>query len=219
MDELDYQFLSVFIAMAIPLLFIAFMCVDKQNRKIILYFCWGLFAGLLSYNLNNAIGNHLHQADRMSMSISPIVEEICKGLPLLVSVLLHKQKKQNIRFVVMCAFASGVAFSIQESIFYFSESSRELIYLWLLFVRTFTTSLMHGLTTAAFFIGMMVTYRQKDMVLPIAFGLLALCASIHALFNLLLQTNFSFIAMLMPITIFIFGHFVMQRENLNKRSE
>lgn len=211
MDELSFQFLSIFIAMVIPLLFIVFMLDDKKSRQIILFFCWGIFAGILSFNLNNLFGGNTEQAQRMTVSIAPIIEEICKGLPVLLLVLIRKQPQQSIRLIVLCALASGVGFSIQESIYYFATSSREVMDIWLLVIRTMTTSPMHGITTAAFGIGLMISYKQKHVLVPLVFGLLALCASVHALFNMLLQTEFALIAMIMPIGIFLIGRSVLAR--------
>lgn len=197
--------------MVIPLLFIVFMLDDKKSRQIILFFCWGIFAGILSFNLNNLFGGNTEQAQRMTVSIAPIIEEICKGLPVLLLVLIRKQPQQSIRLIVLCALASGVGFSIQESIYYFATSSREVMDIWLLVIRTMTTSPMHGITTAAFGIGLMISYKQKHVLVPLVFGLLALCASVHALFNMLLQTEFALIAMIMPIGIFLIGRSVLAR--------
>jgi len=204
MNELSFQFLGAFIAMVIPLLFVALMLDDVRSRRIILYFCWGIFAGLLTFNLNNLLGGSEEQSQRMTLSIAPMVEEICKGLPILL--FLNKKKYPRItKLIIFCALAGGVGFSIQESMYYFAVSTRELMDIWLLVVRTLTTSLMHGMTTAAFGIGLMITQKQRRILIPLIFGLLALCASIHALFNLLLQTGFAFVAMIMPVVMFFAG--------------
>jgi len=202
MGDLSFQFISVFVAMVIPLLFVAFILDDKRSRQIILYFCWGIFAGVLAFNLNNLLSGIPGELERMTLSIAPMIEEICKGLPLLL--FLDKKKYPQItKLIVFCAMASGVGFSIQESMYYFEMSSREAMDIWLLVVRTLTTSLMHGMTTATFGIGLLVTQKERALRMPIIFGLFALCASIHALFNLLLQTRFALIAMIMPVLMFV----------------
>jgi RsiW-degrading membrane proteinase PrsW (M82 family) len=89
--------------------------------------------------------------------------------------------------------------------FYFAMSAREVSDLFELIFRTLTTALMHGMVTAAFGIGLMVTQKQRTTRIPVIFGLLAFCASLHALFNLLLQTNLAVIAVIMPVIMFFAG--------------
>ncbi|MDR2546108.1 MAG: PrsW family intramembrane metalloprotease [Lachnospiraceae bacterium] len=199
MGDLQFQFISVFIATFIPLMFVALMLGKGESRQIILFFGWGLFSGVLAFHLNNSFG--AGQTERLALSIAPMIEEICKGLPLLL--FLNQKKYPSVsKLIIFCAMASGVGFSIQESIYFFSLSSREINDLLVLVFRTLTTALMHGMVTAAFGIGLMMTQQLKNVRLPIIFGLLAFCASLHALFNLLLQTNFAAIAVVMPVAMF-----------------
>ena len=140
----------------------------------------------------------------MTLSIAPIVEEICKGLPLLF--FLNEKKYPHItKVIVFCAMVSGIGFSVQESMYYFELSSQELGDIAVLAARSLTTALMHGMTTAVIGIGFLLLYKQKFIMITSLFALFALSASIHALFNLLLQTKLAFIAMLMPISMFIGG--------------
>lgn len=202
MNDLSYQFISVFIAISIPLLFVAFMLDDYKSKRIILYFCWGVFAGALAFNINNLLGDTAEQAERMALSIAPMIEEICKGLPVLL--FLNKKKYPHItKLVIVCALASGIGFSIQESIYYFDMSSREAYDIFMLISRTLSTSLMHGVTTTILGIGLFLTQKGTVARIPVILGLFALCTSIHALFNLLLQTHLAFIAMIMPFAMFI----------------
>ena len=215
MGDVPFEFLSNFIAMVVPLLFVAMMLGKCDARKIILYFCWGIFAGVLAFNLNNLLGNSAAQAERMTVAIAPMVEEICKGLPVLL--FLNRKKYLHITLlIVFCAMASGVGFSIQESMYYFAASSRELTDIALLAVRTLTTALMHGMVTAAFGIGLMLLQKQSAMLASVIFGLFALCATVHALFNLLLQTKFAIIAMFMPLAMFFAGWVFIRRVEENK---
>jgi RsiW-degrading membrane proteinase PrsW (M82 family) len=209
MAELQFQFISAFIAMAIPLLFVVFMLGKGDSRRIISYFCWGLFAGVLAFNLNNAFG--AGQAERLTLSIAPMIEEICKGLPVLLFLNPKKHPRVS-KLIVFCAMASGIGFSIQESMYYFALSSREAGDLLTLVFRTLTTALMHGMTTAAFGIGLLATQKLRIARIPVVFGLFAFCASVHALFNLLLQTNLAAISVIMPVVMFFAGWIFIRRE-------
>ena len=202
MAELQFQFLSDVIAMAIPLLFVALMLDDPKSRRIILYFCWGTVAGLISFNIDNHLGITWEQAQRMSISIAPIVEELCKCLPLLL--FFNKKLFPDItKQIVFCGMASGVGFSIVESMYYFAASPQGISDVGTLVARTLTTSLMHGMTTAAFGLGLLLLYKQKHLIIPLVLGLLSLCVSIHALFNLMLQASLVPVAVIMPIIMFL----------------
>ena len=202
MNDLQFQFISAFIAVAIPLMFIIVMLGKGDSRKILLFFCWGLFSGVLAFNLNAVFGTE--QYARTVLTIAPVIEEIVKGLPVLL-FLNVKKYPQITKIAVYCAMASGTGFSVQESMYYFAMSSREVGDLFQLVLRSLTTALMHGMVTAAFGIGLMVTQKLRTARIALIFGLFAFCASIHALFNLLLQTYLAFIAVIMPVVMFIAG--------------
>ena len=151
----------------------------------------------------------------MTVSIAPMIEEICKGLPILL--FLNRKKYPSItKSIVFCALASGVGFSIQESMYYFAVSGREMSDVFALAVRTTTAAPMHGMTTAAFGIGLMLLQKQRAMLAPVILGLLAFSASIHALFNLLLQTRLAWVAMIMPIAMYFAGWYYIR--NLDEES-
>ncbi|MCL2222302.1 MAG: PrsW family intramembrane metalloprotease [Oscillospiraceae bacterium] len=202
MGELQFQFISSFFAVAIPLMFIVFMLGKCDSRRILLYFCWGLFSGVLAFNLNIVFGKG--QYDRVVLTIAPIIEEIAKAFPVML-FLLTKKRKFTEKLIVLCAMASGFGFSAQESMYYFAASSREVGDLLALLLRSLTTSLMHGMTTAFFGIGLIMTQKLQGVRIPIIFGLLALCTGIHSLFNLLLQTNLAVVAVIMPVVMFFAG--------------
>ena len=204
MDSTTVSLLGGCIATIIPLLFVIIIVKDTNSRRILLYFCWGSFAGLLAYGINNLFGAAPEQMERVTTTIAPIVEEICKGLPLIFFLRKEKFVRLN-TLIVYCAFASGIGFSIQESIYYFSQSSGVAGDIITLSVRTLTTALMHGMSTAVLGVGLMLLQKQRHIFLPVVSGLFALSTAIHALFNLLLPTNFALIAILMPIGLYFAG--------------
>ncbi|MCL2085993.1 MAG: PrsW family intramembrane metalloprotease [Oscillospiraceae bacterium] len=204
MNEILFQFIGMIIIMNIPLLFVAFILGDSDSRRIVLFFCWGWFAGALAFTLNSLINSSWEQSHRMTLSIAPIVEEICKGLPLLF--FLNEKKYPHItKVIVYCAMVSGIGFSVQETMYYFDPSLVDFSNIAVIAARSLTTALMHGMTTAVIGIGLLFLNKQKFMLIPSLFALFSLSTSIHAIFNLLLQTKFAIFAMLMPISMFIGG--------------
>ncbi|MCL2088494.1 MAG: PrsW family intramembrane metalloprotease [Oscillospiraceae bacterium] len=204
MDSITTQILGVCTAIIIPLVFVAVMIKDRVSRRIILYFCWGTFAGFLSFLCNDYFAQSQEQTMRITTAVAPIVEEFFKAIPLLL-FLNRKRSAQAGEVIIYCALASGVGFSIQESIYYFSMSAGMAGDIATLVIRTMTTALMHGMATAIFGMGMALLQKQRHILLPVLFGLLTLSTAIHALFNLLLPTNAAVVAVLMPVGLYFAG--------------
>ena len=203
MDRITVQLLGCCIATIIPLLFVSAVIKDKNSRRIILYFCWGTFAGLLSYFGNSFFGNAPGHAERVVTGIAPIVEELLKGIPLIF--FLRRKKLLITEQIVYCAMASGASFSIQESILYYSLSTGTTGDILTLAIRTLTTALMHSMSTAIIGMGLLILQKHRYILIEIMLGLFTLSACIHALFNLLLPTKLAMAALLMPIGLFLAG--------------
>jgi len=214
MDDITLQLLGSCIATIIPLLFVYIVIKDVNSRYILLCFCWGSLVGVLAYIGNSYFVSDIGQIGATT-NVAPIIEEILKALPLLF--FLRKKSYPITLLIVYCALASGVGFSIQETIFYFSMSAGMIGDVVALIVRTLTTSLMHGMSTAIFGIGLLMLQNQRYILLPVIFGLLAISESIHSLFNLLLPTRFSFIAMIIPIVLYLMG--LIMIGNLSDKTE
>jgi len=217
MDSVTIQLLGGCISAIIPMLFVALMVQEENSRRIILYFCWGVFASLLSYGGNMFFGAPQDSMARVTSAVAPIVEEVCKGLPVLL-FLRRRKYPQITEQIVYCALASGVGFSILESIYYFSISMESISDVVLLMIRALTTTLMHGMSTAFLGIGLLILQKQRQILLPSVFSLFAFSACIHALFNLLLPTNLAVIAMLMPVGLYFTGLIMMKNEG-DKKNE
>jgi RsiW-degrading membrane proteinase PrsW (M82 family) len=147
----------------------------------------------------------------MSLTIAPIIEELCKGLPLLL-FLNTKRYARITKVIIFCAMVSGIGFSVQESMYYFSISSRELSDVGMLIARSLTTALLHGMTTATIGAGLMFFQRQNHIIVPLIITLFAFSSGIHALFNLLLQTKLMIVAMSIPYAMFVAGFAFIERE-------
>lgn len=188
----------------IPLLFLIVMIKDKPSKYLMGYFCYGIFSVVFAFILNEWFSNYPGQINRVSSDIAPIVEEMVKALPLL---LFLRKNQPNDNLVIYCAMSSGIGFSIQETLFYFSSfvSSPSLFSLFPLIMRTITTCLMHGMSTAVIGFGVKITRDKKIIRLPMILGLLALSATIHSLYNILIGTRLAIIALLMPATLYFIG--------------
>lgn len=200
-------------SMLIPLLFLIFMIKDKHSKYILSYFCWGLCSVLLAFVLNEWFSVAPEQSGRVSSDVAPIIEETLKALPLLL--LFKKKSYNNNNLIIYCAMASGIGFSVQETLFYFTSfaSSPDIASLFPLLVRTVTTCLMHGMTTAVIGFGITITADYKNIRVPMVLGLLALSATIHSIYNVLINTKLAIIALVLPALLYFIGLALLSDQN------
>lgn len=200
-------------SMLIPLLFLIFMLKNKESKYILSFFCWGLLSVILAFILNKTFTNNSaqYEFERITDDVAPIVEETLKALPLF---LFLNRKDTNKNLLIYCAMASGIGFSIQETLYYFNylTTSVGISTLLPILLRTVTTCLMHGMSTAILGYGLTVTYKYKTIRIPLMLGLIALSATIHSLYNVLIGTHLAVIALLMPAVLYFFG-LVLLSEN------
>lgn len=196
------------LAVLIPVLFLLFMIKDENARRVLGYFSWGVFSVFFAFMINSYFQDSVIQASRLSQDIAPIVEETLKALPLLLFLIRPPGCRS---LILYCAMASGIGFSIQETLYYFvSQASNRPDWLsWLpVLVRTMTTCLMHGMNTAVIGFGLMITLEHKQLRIPMLSGLLALAAVIHSLYNVLINTRLAIFALLMPAILYFLGLFL-----------
>lgn len=191
-------------AVLIPLLFLIFMLNDKKSKYILSFFSWGVFSVLIAFIINEWFMNSPTQLERATSDVAPIVEETLKALPLLL-FLRNKTYRGNL--IIYCAMAAGIGFSIQETLFYFSNLSTHtgLSDLFPLIIRTLTTCLMHGMSTSVIGFGITITAKINRIRIPMVLGLLALASTIHSLFNILISTRLAIIALSMPAILYLLG--------------
>ena len=68
--------------------------------------------------------------------------------------------------------------------------------------RGFSASLMHGLCTVVAGTGITYVKKQKKLFYTGTFGLLSISITMHALFNLLIQSDYDYIGMAMPLVLY-----------------
>jgi RsiW-degrading membrane proteinase PrsW (M82 family) len=142
---------------------------------------WGVVAALLCYLANGALLEGTGMAvPTYARYVSPLVEEVAKGLYLLVLI-----RRRKIGFLVDAAilgFAIGAGFGVAENLHYLrtlQEAGMPVLIL-----RGFGTAIMHGGTTAL--LGVMARSfaerRRSEGPLSYAPGL-AVAYVLHSIFN------------------------------------
>lgn len=200
-------------SMLIPMLFLSAMIKNRRSRYILLYFCWGLLTVIFAYILNEWFSGDTSLSSTLTSDIAPIIEETVKALPLLL--FFRKRDDDDSNLIIYCAMASGIGFSVQETLYYFTSFTTNpgLSSLFPLLMRTVTTCLMHGMSTAVIGFGFVITSRYKGIRIPMILGLLSLSATIHSLYNILITTRLAIIALLMPAVLFFMGLSLLSKDD------
>jgi len=194
---------SFFLGSIIPLVMMIVL-LKKQSRIIMMFFAWGLVAFLISYYANTAIidATGLNTAG-LSVSWAPIIEEFFKALPLLYFAFFRKTHPPLFHY----AMASGIGFAIQENYLYLVTNVYSLVYI---VVRSVTTCLMHGMTTAMIGYGIsLIDKSAKGYYYPFLFGLFTFSVIFHTLYNLYINSNAKILGLLMAPLFYLVGYLVL----------
>lgn len=205
-------------SMLIPLLFLIVMIKDKRSKLVLLYFAWGVCSVLFAFVFNEWFPQLSGGIGNVSADIAPIVEETLKALPLL---LFFRRKNFSPMIIIYCAMSSGIGFSVQEMLYYFTSftAASGLHALFPLLVRTATTCLMHGMTTAIIGFGLTITVNLRAIRVPMVLGLLALASVIHSLYNILIGTRLAVLALIMPAALYFAGLALLSSESEEEGAE
>ncbi len=175
-------------------------------RTIVQLIALGCAAAVLSLVLNRLLeANGVSHRFLMRFG-APGIEEILKGLPLLLFL-----RTKRIGFLIDAAidgFAIGTGFALVENVYYLSSLPHGQPALWI--VRGFGTAVMHGGTTAilAMTTAVMSGRRHSDALWLVIPGLL-MAFAIHSAFN-----HFIFspvvstaitVVVLPPLLVMVFG--------------
>jgi len=187
-----------------------------------LFFCLGLVAFMASYRVNVAFALIVKSEGDLLLNVAPVVEEFFKMVPLLYFLLLPRRSRQMER-VVSLGMATGIGFSILENSLYLTTASSAMtrVFVGYMFLRSVSTSVMHGATTATVGYGIAALRRSGSLMLPPLFGLFALAVTCHSLFNLYINSHLKIIGMFFPLLAYAVGLVVWRSggEDLRPREQ
>lgn len=169
----------------VPILFLLAF-VEYEGRKYLIYLLWGFLACLLTLGLYIATGLYPLAPPIKEILLAPVIEEFIKALPVMVLAVIGI--KNSNRDLLVCAMAIGIGFSIVETGLYCFNGNLGFTPKNIMAVlsRSFSTTLMHGCTTAIIGYGVVLVRNVDRGALPILmFGFYTLAVTTHAIFNLL----------------------------------
>ncbi len=171
-----------------------------HSRLLLIFMMIGCYACLFSGYLCGYIKD-LFDLDLtiMAYTINPAVEELIKAIPILLYGLIFKPKLKDL---LECAMIVGIGFAVLENTYYLVCYMESVSIVWAI-IRGIGTGLMHGVATL--FVGWVVFYAnfQRRLLLPGVLGGYALAVLYHGTYNLLIQSDWQNIGIVLPLSTFI----------------
>lgn len=188
----------IFLCLTIPML-LMLPLLEIRSRCIVGFMLLGTVTALSAYEINTIVYPMTGLSVRsFSELVPPMTEELLKAMPVLLYAVLLDDRRNR---VLPIAMAVGVGFAILENSMILIDNVGAVTVLWAT-ARGFSASLMHGLCTVVAGTGITYVKKQKKLFYTGTFGLLSISITMHALFNLLIQLDYDYIGMAMPLVLY-----------------
>jgi len=202
--------LILFISIAAPLAMMLFVYKGK-SRTALLFLLIGVFVCLFCGELNGFVLRFVPFSETYyTVNCTPLFEEICKAVPILVFAFLYQPKKQTL---LESAVAVGVGFAVLENAVILAESV-SIVSVPLALVRGFGAGMMHGVCTLAVGYGMTFVHTRRKLFYTGTTALLSAAVIYHAVYNALAQSRYQIIGFLLPICTMVPVAVLLRRKKL-----
>lgn len=211
---MDYLIYILFMSLFTPLL-LMMLLVEKRARMPIVFVLIGIFVSVFASEVNGMMLMLLNMEKyQASVLVTPITEEVLKAIPILFFAIVVSDKKE---MLFTASMAVGIGFGLLENAYYLLVNIETFSFLSAV-VRGFGTGLMHGLCTLFVGFGISFVRKKRKLFVVGTFSLLTMAITYHAIFNMLIQSDYSIIGALMPIAtylpFFIWRYFNQKRKTL-----
>ena len=196
MDNLTYiAFISLTVSLALML-----PLMEKKQRRLVVFMIVGIFACLFVSELNNILlGAFRGDIFFVTTTITPITEEVVKMLPILFFAIMVTDDR---RTLIPISFAVGVGFALLENVVILTQNVENVTILWAL-VRGFGSGLVHGICTVMVGWGISYIKKRRKFFYCGTFALLSAAIIYHAIYNLLVQSQYQYVGILLPTITYI----------------
>ena len=209
MDNLIY---ILFISIFVPIFLMALL-VEKKARLPIAFVLVGIFISVFAAEINGILRTSLYMDTfEFTIIVTPITEEILKGLPILIYAVMISDKKETL---FTASMATGIGFAVLENAYYLlNDASFNMLDT---IIRAFGTGLMHGMCTLLVGVGISFAKKRSKIFIVGTFALLSTAITYHGIYNMLIQSEYQVIGFLLPIITYM--PFLIWRVKLKKSKE
>ena len=196
MDNLTY---IAFIAMTVSL-GMMLPLMEKKVRRLVIFMIVGMFSCLFVSELNHILLDaYNNDMFYVTTTITPVTEEIVKALPILYFAIVITDDRRDL---IPNAFAVGVGFALLENVVILTQNVENVTILWA-FVRGFGSGLVHGICTVMVGWGISYIRKRRKFFYCGTFALLSAAIIYHATYNLLVQSAYQYVGILLPLLTYI----------------
>ena len=194
----------IFLCIALPL-GLMLPILERRSRRLVFFLLLGMVSALVAYKLNSLL-YPLSGLDvvQFSQAVPPVTEELLKALPILVFAVFFSDDRKDI---LPTAMSVGIGFSILENTAILVQNLTVVTLGWAA-LRGLSASLMHGLCTMIIGAGLPYVKKQRKLFCTGIFGLFTVSATMHALFNLLIQSDYSWLGACFPMVLYVLFYVV-----------
>lgn len=211
MGNLNYiVFICIIVAlgMMLPLL-------EGRTRELIIFMMIGVCCCLFISEVNNILlGCFDNDMQYVTTTITPITEELIKGLPILYCAIVITDERNTL---IPNAFAVGVGFALLENMIVMLQSLNEVTIPWAL-SRAFGSGMVHGLCTMMVGYGISYVRKRRKLFACGTFAFMSAAITYHAVYNVLVQSPIRMAGILLPVITYIPFIWLMRKAVRDKES-
>ena len=202
----------LFICFVLPLILLVFL-LDVRSRLIVGFMLVGMFCCLFAAEVNGFISKTvILDQIYLTTNLTPLVEEILKAIPVLFFAMIVSDDREKILGVAM---AVGIGFAILENAYIMSENVDSVSIPWAV-VRGIGAGLMHGICTMEVGLGASFVKQKRILFIPGTLALLFTAVIYHGCYNMLIQSEYRYVGIVIPILTYIPLMIVILRYKFNK---
>ena len=181
--------------------------IEKKARRPIIFVLIGIFISVFASEINGLLINLLPMSTfEITIIVTPITEEILKAIPILVFATALSAKKEAL---FTASMAVGIGFAVLENAFYLlNDASFNMLDA---VIRAFGAGLMHGMCTLLVGVGISFVKKRSKIFIVGTFALMSTAITYHGIYNMLIQSDYQVIGVLLPISTYV--PFVVWRIN------
>lgn len=210
---MDYMIYILAICISAPLILMAALA-DAKSRRLLGFMILGIYIAVLASEVNALLSfafadpmDHFH----ITITITPVNEEILKALPLLFTAIVFCDDRE---ILFQRAMSIGLGFAIMENTFILIKNVESVSLLWAM-IRGFSSSLMHALCTIGIGIGISMIKRRRKLFVCSTFAWLMAAITYHSLYNMLVQSDHWYVGVAIPVISYIPIAIVITKKRLN----
>ena len=213
MENLIY---IIFICITIPIILMTLL-LDSKSKRTLIFFIVGICAAVFASEINGILIRVIRLDEfNFTTRVTPFTEEIIKAAPVLFYATVLSSKRETMMTVSM---AVGIGFAVMENTFVIMENIEGVTLTWSV-IRGFGTGIMHGMGTFLVGTGFAYAKKNKKIFTALTFALLSLSITYHAVFNMLVQSDYRYVGAALPIITYlplvIWFYFSRKKRSENK---